>query len=177
MKNLIHFEPLNKKKYQTYIEVGIKAYNQHYLHLWPNENSKPYIESSFTLEVLAKEESDNNTILYLIQLNGKAVGIFKITLNSKLDVYTQQEALYVDKIYILNEFSGQGIGEKILQFVQLRAEAMGKKIIWLDTMQKGPALHFYLKNGFKIHSETNIIFDTVIPEESLMWVMTKELGV
>jgi len=176
MKDVLHFEPLTLSKYETYIEVGSNAYNQHYLHLWPNNNSKPYIESSFTHEVLIKEQKDSNTVLYLIHLNSIAVGIFKITLDCKIDSFEAKEALYIDKIYILNEFSGHGIGKKVLQFVQLRATAMDKKIIWLDTMQKGPALAFYLKNGFKIHSESQVIFNTVIREERFMWIMIYELN-
>ena len=177
MKDILQFEPLTAAKYQTYIEVGTLAYNQHYLHLWPNENSAPYIESSFTKEVLLKEENDNNTILYLIQLNGKVVGIFKITLNCSLDSYTKHEALYVDKIYILNEYVGIGIGKKVLQFAELRGKEFDKQVIWLDTMQKGPALHFYLKNGYKIHGESKVQFATVIPEEKYMWIMVKKLTV
>lgn len=175
MKDILHFEPLTSATYETYIEVGILAYNQHYLHLWPSENTTPYIESSFTEEVLIKEENDKNTILYIIHLNDKAVGVFKITLNCSQDSYTKDEALYVDKIYILNEHSGKGIGKKVLQFAELRAKELDKQIIWLDTMQKGPALHFYLKNGYKIHGESKVHFAAVLPEEKFMWVMVKKI--
>lgn len=175
MTNIIHFEPLTTATYQEYIEVGIKAYNQHYLHLWPNEDSTPYISNSFTLDVLKKEELDKNTLLYIIRQNRKAVGILKFTLNSKLKEFNEKEALYVDKIYIQNEYSGKGIGKKAIQFVLLRAQEVGKKIVWLDTMQKGPALNFYLKNGFEKHSENEVILPTIIEEEKHMYIMIKNL--
>lgn len=177
MKDILHFEPITPAKYQTYIEVGTRAYNQHYKHLWPNENTTTYIGSSFTEEVLAKEEKDNNTILYIIHLSGKAVGIIKITLNCSLDSFAAKEALYLDKIYILNEYSGKGIGRKALQFVHLKAIELHKKIIWLGAMQKGPALQFYLKNGYDIYSESKVPFSVVIEEEKAMWVMVKKLMV
>lgn len=173
MKNIVHFEPISPETYSSYIEVGAKAYNQHYLHLWPNGNTKPYITSSFTNAVLEKEARDSNTILYRILSNQKAVGVLKITLDSAVHPFSKEEALCVDKIYILNEYSGKGIGKKVLQFALLRAEELNKKIVWLDTMQKGPALDFYLKNGFEIHSESKVAFATVIEEERLMWVMVK----
>ena len=173
MKEIVHFEPITPKSYQSYIDVGTRAYNQHYLHLWPNGNSTPYIESSFTLDVLRKEENDNNTILYRIIFEKKVVGVLKITLNAPFGSFSEKEALCVDKIYILNEYSGKGIGKKVIQFALLRAKESDKKVVWLDTMQKGPALEFYLKNGFQIHSESKVIFPTVIKDESLMWVMAK----
>jgi ribosomal protein S18 acetylase RimI-like enzyme len=175
MKNILHFEPITPAVYQSYIEVGTQAYNQHYMHLWPHENSAPYIESSFTKEVLEKEEQDENTILYRIISNKKAVGVLKITRNASLANFSKNEAMYVDKIYILNEYSGKGIGKKALQFAMLRAKEMKKKIVWLDSMQKGPALNFYLKNGFEIHSKNQVTLPTVIETESLMWVMVKKI--
>jgi len=173
MKNIVHFEPITPENYPSYIEVGTKAYNQHYLHLWPDGNSNPYIESSFTKKVLEKEERDSNTILYRILNNQKAVGVLKITLDSAIDSFSKEEALCVDKIYILNERSGMGIGKKVLQFALLRAKELNKKIVWLDTMQKGPALDFYLKNGFEIHTESKVTLPTVIEKERLMWVLVK----
>lgn len=175
MKNIIHFEPLTPNLHETYIKTGTQAYNQHYLHLWMDGDSAPYIQGSFTTSVLQKEATDNNTILYLIQRNGKAVGILKITLNSPLKPYASTEALYVDKIYILNAYSGQGIGKKVLQFVQLRAKESNKKIVWLDAMQKGPALDFYLKNGYEIYGESKVPYATVKEDEKLMWILTKKV--
>ncbi|MFS4494516.1 GNAT family N-acetyltransferase [Maribacter sp. 2308TA10-17] len=174
MKHIVHFEPITPEVYDSYIEVGIVAYNQHYLHLWPNENSAPYIESSFTKEVLEKEEVDPNTILYRILRNKKAIGVLKITLDAPLANFSKDEALYIDKIYILNEYSGKGVGKKVLQFAMLRAKKMKKKIVWLDTMQKGPALDFYLKNGFEIHSESKVTLPNILEDEKLMWVMIKK---
>lgn len=175
MKDLVLFEPLTPKKYTDYIRVGTLAYDQHYKHLWPNGNTTPYLESSFTNEVLAKEAKDDNTILYLIYFARKVVGIFKITINAPILSYASEESLCIDKIYILNEYSGKGIGGKILQFVILRAQEMNKKIVWLDTMQKGPALQFYLKNGFQISGESKVLFESVIEDLSLMYIMTKEV--
>lgn len=176
MKDIVHFEPLTQEKYATYITVGTKAYNQHYSHLWPKGDSAPYIQSSFTEEVLLQEEQDTNTRLFLIHHNKKTVGILKISLKKALDSYSREEALYVDKIYIIKEATGKGIGKKVFEFVELRAKELKKRIIWLDTMQKGPALHFYLKNGFKKHSTTEIPFPQAIEEEKPMFIMTKTVS-
>ena len=176
MTNIVHFEPLTPKTYQDYIEVGTRAYDQHYLHLWPNGDSTPYVSRSFTLEVLEKEEQDKNTLLFIIRLNGEAVGVLKFTLNANLYQFTDEEALYVDKIYITNEHAGKGIGKKVLQFVLLRARAMEKQVVWLDAMQKGPALNFYLKNGFEIYSEREIRLPKILEAEKHMYIMVKRLS-
>lgn len=175
MTNIIHFEPLTTNNYQTYIEVGMKAYNEHYLHLWPNGDSTSYLKSSFTNKVLEKEALDTNTLLFLIYNKNSPLGILKITQNKSLGNYSSEHALYVDKIYMLKEATGNGIGRKAIQFIVLRAKELGKKIIWLDTMQKGPALSFYLKNGFEIYGETRLQFDKAIESEKPMYILVREI--
>lgn len=174
MKNIVHFEPLTPELYDLYIKVGTEAYNQHYVHLWPQQNTTPYIESSFTKSVLEDEAKNGNTLLYIIRWNKQSVGIFKMTLDAALNSYTAGEALYIDKIYILNEFSGKGIGKKVLHFAMLRAKELNKKIIWLDTMQKGPALNFYLKNGYSVEGKSQVTLPTVLESEKQMWIMVKK---
>ena len=176
MRNIIHFEPLTPSKHQTYIDVGTRAYNQHYAHLWINENAEPYIKNNFSQEVLQKEENDDNTLLYLIALNKTVVGIFKIILNRAIANYSAKDTLYLDKIYILTAYSGKGIGQKVMQFIGLRAKEMDKKLIWLGSMQKSPALNFYLKNGFEIHSETKVPFAAVKEAESAMYILIKKVA-
>jgi len=123
--------------------------------------------------VIEKEARDQNTILYRIMLHQKAVGVLKITLNAAVENFSAAESLSIDKVYLLNEYSGRGIGRKALQFVLLRAKEMQKKIVWLEAMQKGPALDFYLKNGFEISTASKVTLPTVITSESLMWTMIK----
>ncbi|QCX00815.1 GNAT family N-acetyltransferase [Aggregatimonas sangjinii] len=175
MKEIVHFEPLTASRFHTYIEVGKKAYAQHYLHLWHKSNAAPYLMDSFTKAVLEREDTDANTALFIINYNRKAVGILKFTVNCELHPFSDKEALYLDKIYIQNEYTGKGIGKKVLQFTMLRAKEYQKKVLWLDTMQNGPALQFYFKNGFEIHSEKLLHFSGVLDEERPMFVLTKKV--
>ena len=175
MENDIQFAPLKPELYSTYIEIGTKAYNQHYTHLWPNGNTTNYIKNSFTNEVLLHEEEDEDTALYLIKLNSDYVGILKITLHKQLQDYSRADALYLDKIYILNEFSGKGIGSKSLKFVEQIAKDHSKKAIFLESMQKGLALPFYLSHSFAIVANTQVPFNNVIEEEKPMYLLRKDI--
>lgn len=175
MENIIQFEMLKPELYNTYIEIGTKAYDQHYKHLWPNGDTATYIKNSFTKEILLIEEKDNDTVLYLIKLNSKHVGILKVTLHKQLQDYSKIDALYLDKIYILNEFSGKGIGSKTLKFVEQIAADHSKKAIFLESMQKGMALPFYLSHSFSIVANTKVPFNNVIEEEKPMYLLKRSL--
>ncbi|SIQ37885.1 GNAT family N-acetyltransferase [Maribacter ulvicola] len=173
MESTIQFTLLEPELYNIYIEIGSKAYNQHYTHLWPNGDTATYIENSFTEKVLLQEEKDQDTVLYLIKIDAAYVGLLKITLHKQLQEYSKADALYLDKIYILNEYSGHGIGSKSLQFVEKIAHSHAKKAIFLESMQKGLALPFYQKSGFKIVANTQVPFKNVIETEKPMYLLKK----
>ncbi|MGB5554033.1 MAG: GNAT family N-acetyltransferase [Flavobacteriaceae bacterium] len=173
MNKAISIRPLTKELFNTYNEVGSKAYNQHYKHLWPNGNSSPYLKSSFTEKVLLGEENDPNTELFVIYWNVEPAGILKLSLAAAVGKYSAAEALLLNKIYLLNVYSGKGIGKAVLAFVVKTAEEKQKKVVWLTTMQKGPALKFYLQNGFTIYEETQIPFTSAIEAEKPMFIMTR----
>lgn len=175
MKDIVYFEPLRPETFDTYITIGTKAYNQHYLHLWPHGDTAPYIQTSFTATIVKKEFRDINTQLFLIYRNKECVGILKLITDAPLEAYSKKEALYLDKIYIIKDASGEGIGTKALQFIWLRAKAAEKRVLWLAAMQKGPALNFYKKNGFNIHSTTEIKFKQAIKVEKPMFIMIKRI--
>ncbi|MFT6797138.1 MAG: GNAT superfamily N-acetyltransferase [Maribacter sp.] len=175
MKDIVHFEPLRTETFYSYIKTGTKAYNQHYMHLWPDGDTAPYIQTSFTIAILKKELMDINTQLFLIHRNKECVGILKLITDAPLEAYAEKEAMYLDKIYITKEASGEGIGTKALQFTLLWAKAAEKKVLWLAAMQKGPALNFYKKNGFSIHSTTEIKFKQAIKAEKPMFIMIKKI--
>ncbi|HDZ05620.1 hypothetical protein LCGC14_0066760 [marine sediment metagenome] len=175
MDDIIQFEVLQPQLYKKYIELGTKAYNQHYRHLWPYGVTDTYIENSFTNEVLLNEEQNENTILYLIKINIDYVGILKITLHKQIHAYSKLHALYLDKIYILKEYSGKGIGTKSLLFVENIAKKHLKRAVFLESMQKGPALQFYINNHFTIVDTTKVPFSNVIEEEKPMYLLKKDI--
>ncbi len=171
----ISIKPLEVSLYQTYIEVGVLAYRQHYLHLWEDQNPEPYINISFTLEVLRNEALNSDTKLFLIYKDALAIGILKINLDHAVDQHASKEVLLLDKIYIMKAYSGQGVGKKVLDFVENLARSSNKKIITLDTMKNGPALDFYKKNGFEILKEIRLGFATIKDDQRGMYVMFKNL--
>lgn len=171
----VDFKPLTTFLYHDYITVGTIAYNQYYRHLWPEGNTATYIQNSFTKEVLIKEEGDENSELFVITLEERIVGILKLSYEKALANYRNNETLFLDKIYIKKEYSGKGIGKAALNFIATKAKNKLKKVVFLEAMQKGMALPFYVANGFSIIGTTQVPFNNVIEEEKPMYILLKEI--
>jgi len=175
MSGIISMVALEKDNLTIYIEVGKKSYVQHYLDFWADGNTSPYINESFTKEVLEKELMKNDSALFVIYSNNTPVGILKIIIDKTLGAYSKKDALLLQKLYLLAENSGKGIGSKVLGFVEDFARKRHKKIIWLDTMVKGKAIPFYKKNGYEIHSKKQLHYKNIKDEKREMYVMVKVL--
>lgn len=118
---------------------------------------------------------DPNSLNYIINLDGEAVGILKLVKNCGIDEISDSEALKAEKIYLLQEQSGKGIGKQLLQFIEDMATTLNKRVVWLDAMQKGKPIHFYQKNGYVIKRESEVVLPHVKPTEKAMWILTKKL--
>ena len=167
--------PVTLDNLEAYLKVGIKSYCENYLHLWENEDPTPYISNGFTPEVVERELLDTNALNFLINSGDETVGILKLVKNCGIDEISDTDALKAEKIYLLKEYSGRGIGRQVLQFIEKTAKALNKKVIWLDAMQKGKPVQFYQNNGFSIKRESEVTLPHVKPEEKPMYILTKEL--
>lgn len=171
----IDFQPLHPDLLRDYIAVGKQSYSEHYLHLWKNQNPQSYFEVSFTVPQVQFEMRDSNSENYLIRCDQEYAGILKLSKHQGWGSWTDHEALYLHRIYLLQGFSGKGVGKVTLEFVETYAKKLAKKVIWLETMKKGKALNFYKNNGFEIAGETQIDLRGVLPEEKGMWVLIKRI--
>ena len=155
LNNTLTLVPVTEKTLEKYVDVGVKSYCEHYLHLWENEDPTPYISHGLTTE--------------------ETVGILKLVKNCGIDEISDADALKAEKIYLLKEHSGKGIGKQLLQFIEETARGLNKKVVWLDAMQKGKPVHFYQKNGYVIKRESEVVLPNAKPSEKPMWILTKTL--
>ncbi len=167
--------PLAEATIDTYVQVGITSYCEHYLHLWKDSDPTEYFVKNLTPEVVSRDIQDPNLKHFIIKLDEKAVGILKFIKDSPIGVYSSKDAILLEKIYLLASFAGQGIGSDCMVFAVEYARSFQKKILWLDTMKNGRALPFYLNFGFEIVEETRLGFPSVLEEQRPMYVLQYRL--
>ncbi len=176
MKQGLQFIPLSPENQDVYSKVARRSYVAHYTHLWRDRDPSPYLDSSFGRAVVAKELKDPGLDHFIVYRDTMAVGIIKLVRSSAVATHSPQDALLLEKLYLLNEATGQGIGRAALEFVEAYGVDMGKKLLWLDTMQEGPALGFYLRNGFRVLEEKTLHFTEVPEDKKPMYILVKPLG-
>lgn len=94
--------------------TALKAYNDHYLHLW-FDSGQWYKHRCFTKEVLEAELKDSNNLFFLAYLYDEPVGFLKLKIDAALETEPIRDAMELERIYLTQAASGQGIGRLLME--------------------------------------------------------------
>jgi ribosomal protein S18 acetylase RimI-like enzyme len=158
--------------------VALKAYNDHYLHLW-YDKGEWYIDKSFSLTALQNELHNTNSLFYLVYYKQQPAGFLKLNVDAPLIInknIIEENALELERIYLAKEVTGKGIGKALMMFTENIALAKHKKCIWLKVMDSSnEAIAFYKKTGFEICGTYVLPFTQMKEEYRGMFIMQKNI--
>lgn len=153
----LNIRKLGGEQIQEVREIGIKSYLPHYTHLWKPGGIEWYMERCFSDKSLQKDLSNPNIEYYIVENDGENIGIVKLVLKKALPDSDIENALYLEKIYFVKEWTGKGVGRKLIEFALHRAEELRRDCVWLMAMDtSAKPIKAYENSGFSIHSYTNI---------------------
>ena len=171
----LQFIPVTAENANLYLELGMQSYKEHYLHLWQKADPTDYFSTYFTEEAIRTELRAAGLEHFIVKVGSDPIGIVKLNDEKPLPPFPDNKALLLEKIYFLKEFSGKGYGKIALKQIEKIAMSMGKRWLWLDTMQKGRAKNFYFKQGFELLKEIQLHYPNAIDAERPMIIMVKDL--
>ena len=153
-------------------DIGIRSYLPHYSHLWKEGGIDWYMRRCFADEVLQSELSDSNIEYYIVKAEGKNIGILKLVLKKPLPDSNIENALYLEKIYFVKEWTGKGIGHELIKFAFKRGKKLERDCIWLIAMNTADKpVAAYKRAGFSVHTRTKLDFELMKEEFKGMIVL------
>ena len=137
------------------------------------------MQRCFGTRVLQDELSDENIEYHFVRVDGENVGFAKIVLQKSVPNSSVENALYLEKVYFIKEFTGKGAGRRTIDFAVARAQELRRAAIWLmamDTSDKPIAA--YERAGFVEFARTRLDdreFALMKPEMRGMVIMMRDL--
>lgn len=154
--------------------IAERSYRQHYLYLWTDESYAVwYINRSFSPASLQQQMADPSSSFFWVLDNNIRCGFIKLNRNHALP--HAPGGMELERIYLLREFSGRGIGSAVVQQLKTLARERGKTSIWLKSMDSSPSVNFYEKAGFHITGKERLPFEGFRDEYRNMCVMEMEI--
>ncbi|NND16109.1 MAG: GNAT family N-acetyltransferase [Eudoraea sp.] len=165
--------PAEEASIDLYIQLGKQTYNEHYLHLWKDGIPSAYFETFYTPDKVRSELANPKLSHYIIEKKQTPIGIVKLNTETKSLVLPDQNTVLLEKIYILNAYSGNGIGSRVIEKIENLVKTQGRTAIWLETMKRGKALTFYLNKGYQVLGERQLHYKNIKEEERPMFILGK----
>lgn len=170
----VELKPCQLQDLQELQKIAIHSYNDHYLYLWLDGGAW-YVDRSFSEQTLLEELKDSYAAFYFVYSGAELVGFLKLNLHKALENYTAEEALELERIYLLKSASGKGIGREVVRFAKAVAAQYNKRVIWLKAMDSSRSVDFYEQNGFEKCGTYTLPFEQMKPAYRGMFVMKLEL--
>ena len=126
---------------QTFFETFAEANTEEDMQKYLNEN---FSDSRLKAELI-NPESD----FYFASISKKVVGYLKINFGQAQTELKVNNALEIERIYVLKEFHGKQVGQVLYNKAMQVAKQHNIDILWLGVWEENPrAIKFYRKNGF-----------------------------
>jgi ribosomal protein S18 acetylase RimI-like enzyme len=127
-------------------------------HVWDKTVLKNYLKHTFSVKKMESSIEKANNVFWLAYDDELPVGYAKLKIFSPYEKLTDPKPAQLQKIYVLNDYIGNKIGQQLQEelFEQVRAESI--KTLWLAVWDgNDKAIRFYEKHGFK--KETTYHYD------------------
>jgi len=132
------------------LSLSRRTFYDAFEHLNNKDDFEAYTSLAFTYDKLLSELENPHSQFYFALINDEKVGYIKLNYSSAQTELQDENAIEVERIYILASQQRKKIGNQLLDFTINKAKDEGKHFIWLGVWEHNQAAQrFYERNGFK----------------------------
>ena len=129
--------------------IGRQTFSETFSGTNAAEDMNAYLESGFAQEKLLAELENQNSEFYLSTLENETIGYLKINYGNSQTELKLENAVEIERIYVLKSFHGKNVGQLLYNKAIEIARSRNADYVWLGVWEENPrAISFYKKNGF-----------------------------
>ena len=153
-----------------------KAYTQHFGDHWEEGGLEMYLKDQFGEDRLSNDLDNEMIHFYFVKDGDSCIGFCKINIDMPFEKEPNSPSCELEKIYLLNEWTGKNYGKRALNFLLDIARSYDRKLIFLCVVDSNaPAIAFYLSQGFEVYKKTMLKIPLFKDDLRGMYVMYKHL--
>lgn len=135
-------------------QIGRQTFQETFSDSNTEENMKTYLEQSFSDEKMTAELTNKDTEFYFATHNHHVIGYLKLNFGASQTELKDPKAVEIERIYVIKEYHGENIGQRLYETAIERAKQKKANYIWLGVWEKNQrAIRFYQKNGFVVFGQ------------------------
>lgn len=137
------------------------------------DDMKRFLKEDYETSKLIKEIENPNSRFFFLMVGNEVAGYLKINVGDAQTEHLKENALEVERIYLLPSFQHKGLGNVLLDYAEDTARKEDYDYMWLGVYEKNiNAQHFYKHHGFEKVSEHTF---QVGSDPQTDWLLLKKL--
>lgn len=113
------------------------------------EDMDKYVKKCFTIDRLTAELKNKDSEFYFARYDHRIIGYLKLNVGLAQTELKEEGALEIERIYVLKEFHGKSVGQRLYEQAMKVAREKNMEYVWLGVWERNQrAIRFYSKNGF-----------------------------
>jgi len=145
----IQIRKVNSEDLEQLQKIGKQTFSETFSRYNSEENMRNYLDEKFSDEKLLLELSNEDSMFYFAVSGDEILGYLKLNTGNAQTEPENENALEIERIYVLKEFHGKKVGQILYEKALQTAQKLNADYIWLGVWEENVrALHFYRKNGF-----------------------------
>jgi ribosomal protein S18 acetylase RimI-like enzyme len=132
------------------LALSRKTFYDAFEHVNNPDDFEAYTSAAFRPENILAQINNPDSFFYFALIDGEKIGYIKLNYSSAQTEFKDEDAIEIERIYVLATQQGKKIGNQLLDFAIDKAKNEGKHYIWLGVWEHNlAAQRFYERNGFK----------------------------
>jgi len=145
----ITIEQINNSHIEALQQIGRQTFSETFAESNSADNMAKYLAEAYSFEKLTEELNNQNSFFYFAMLDEKVIGYLKLNMGGSQTELKDNDALEIERIYVLKEFHGKKVGQLLFDKAITIAKEQQVAYVWLGVWEENKrALNFYTKNGF-----------------------------
>ncbi|MFC0517782.1 GNAT family N-acetyltransferase [Mucilaginibacter angelicae] len=130
-------------------QIGRQTFCETFSAVNTGENMNSYLNESFSPGKLKAELSNESSLFYVALAGTEVLGYLKLNLGQAQTEIRDNQALEIERIYVLQAYHGKKVGQLLYNKAIQVAEQINAAYVWLGVWEHNHrAISFYKKNGF-----------------------------
>jgi ribosomal protein S18 acetylase RimI-like enzyme len=140
---------INNSHIDALQQIGRQTFDETFSESNSAENMAKYLEEAYSYEKLSTELNDPNSFFYFAMYDQIVVGYLKLNKGGSQTELKHNNALEIERIYVLKDFHGKKVGQLLFDKAIQVAKDQHAAYVWLGVWENNKrAIQFYSKNGF-----------------------------
>jgi len=128
-----------------------------------------FLNDSFCEAQLTKEFKTPDSQFYFARTNNHIAGYLKLNFGNAQTELQDDQAVEIERIYVLQSFQGTKIGKALFEKTLNIANEKNLNYIWLGVWEKNlKAIQFYTKNGFVAFDKHQFVLGNDVQTDIMM---------